>query len=103
MNPKFSEGEVVILQSTSHPEYSGEYEVFKILFYSDQFPDRLDETTMLVCDGPIGYVFTEPLVDKPTSTECIWAEHSLRKRQEPGDMGYKELMTSLKNSVLEWN
>jgi hypothetical protein len=103
MNPKYSEGEIVILQSANFPEYSGEYEIFKVLFYNDEFPDRLDKTTTLVCDGPVAYVFTEPLADKSTSTECIWAEHSLRKRQQPGQMGYKELMTSLKNSVLEWN
>lgn len=102
MNPKFSEGEVVILQSADHPEYSGEYEVFKVLFYNDEFPDRLDETTTLVCDGPVGYMFTEPLVDKPSSTECIWAEHSLRKKHDKGDMSFKESINSLKNPVLEW-
>jgi hypothetical protein len=103
MKPKYSEGEIVILQSANFPEYSGEYEVFKVLFYNDEFPDRLDKTVMIVCDGPIGYVLTEALADKLGTSEVIWAEHSLRKRQEPGQMGYKELMASLKNSVLEWN
>lgn len=101
MNPKFSEGEIVILQSAAHPEYAGEYEVFKVLFYNDEFPDRLDDTVTLVCDGPVGYVFTEPLADLPTSTECIWAEYSLRKKHNPSSMSYQELMTNLSTKIQE--
>lgn len=105
MNAKFSEGEVVILQSVNYPEYSGEYEIFKILGQGEEWEDRIDSEVILVCDDYIGYIFTTPLPskDQDHSGECLWAESSLRKRQEPSELSYTEIMQTLRSPIYEVN
>lgn len=103
MSPRFSAGEVVILQSVNYPQYSGEYEILKVLFYNDEFPDRLDETTTIICEGDIAYVFTKPLASCTQRGECIWAEQSLRKKHQPGEISFRSLMDTLKSpQIVEW-
>lgn len=96
MNPKFSIGEQVILQSLVQPESNGEYEIQSILFYNDTIDDRLDESYVLICAGDVGYLFTEPLKETGFSNEVIWAESALRKKHEPSQLSFNSLMDNLK-------
>lgn len=95
MNPKFSVGEVVILQSKSLPNYNGEYTVKDIygpkeyracpvgsgVFGTDDtFTYNLGfsfEWLNGICDG--------------------WQESALRKNHEPSQQSFKELMSTLKS------
>lgn len=104
MNPKFSVGEIVIVQSPNYPETNGEYEVIQIFNY---------EEFLVYCEGafksesqPLVYRLKDYVafgkIKVGSKTDCV-SEPSLRKKHQPGEMDYKELMQTLKNSVLEWN
>lgn len=104
MKPLFSVGEKVLLQSPNLPEHSGEYIIEAILDTFEEFTCRFTGNKLWTNEG-VSYVLDVPLLDLIVcdGSEALWCGSSLRKIQEIGDMGYKELMTSLKNSVLEWN
>lgn len=107
MSPKFSVNELVTLQSLTHPEFNGEYTVLGV------YKLNREDKTIKFPGLPEGKV----LQFKNLSSEFVYDlgnflnakyvtlndEFEIKKKQEPGQMGYKELMTSLKDSVLEWN
>lgn len=101
MNAKFSVGEVIILQSKSLPQYNGEYTVEAILQKGELFSCRLTNTTLRQVDGGNTYVLSTPLAIPDTGYETFWAESALRKRQEPGELSYTELMQSLRSPIYE--
>lgn len=105
----FKEGEVVILQSKSAPHLNGEYTVKQIVQNGTEIHDRIRNITYTWIDLSTttpGYILEECIAEfvfkDSTVAECAWAESALRKKSPPSDMSYKELMSSLKNSVLEW-
>lgn len=104
MRPLFKIGEKVALRSINLSEHNGEYIVEGIIQENENFVCRLTGGVIYPVGG-YAYILDTPLVDliECDGMEALWAEESLRKIQEVGDMGYKELMTSLKDGVLEWN
>ena len=104
--PFFCEGEIVILQSKDAPEYNGEYEVHSVIGYKDEFTCRLTNEWTLENDEPgtFCYVFTTPLVDKVfgEGSECLWCESALRKKHQPSEMNFNELMSSLNIPITTW-
>lgn len=105
MNAKFSEGEVVILQSVTMPQYNGEYIIDKIIHPSEPHICRISGIILENCEEIMGYVFTEALLDLVANDggETIWAEIALRKRQEPSELSYTELMQTLRSPIYEVN
>lgn len=89
MKQLFEVGEAVILQSKYFPEHNGEYVVQDVDF--DKYKDM---------SGVIAEQYTYNL-GFSTERGPWWKETSIKKKQEPGDMGYKELMASLKSPVFE--
>lgn len=87
MNAKFSEGEVVILQSKYFPALNGEYVVSEIIV-----EDRFD------FDGNISH-FGYSLI----GSNIDWVESALRKRQQPGTLTYDQLIQSLRSPIYEVN
>jgi hypothetical protein len=95
MRPKFSVGEVVILQSVNYPEFNDEYIVHAVLDGEDTYMCRAsghmfsswvgDSMYVYVLDGPIVY----------DGKEILWSEKALRKKQEPCGLSYEELMASM--------
>jgi hypothetical protein len=89
MNPLFSVGEVVILQSVDHPELNGECTVLEAVapgkFSSDGGKNG----------GALFTYRTEVYVGK----SAWWVESSLRKKHQPGEHSFTDLMASLKNPV----
>lgn len=83
MTPKFEVGEVVVLQSATMPELSGEYTVMKHLGLGHALnTDKVEfgyELT-IECPGCLG-----------------WAESSLRKKHEPGTLSFRDLVQTLKD------
>lgn len=105
MNPKFSVGEVVILQSPRFPEYKGGHVVYKIWSDPEQtFTCRSTGTVLRVnMVEAFSYHFEQPLLD-PKGREICFAESSLKKRQEKGNMNFKGLITTLKSpQKVEWD
>lgn len=110
MKQLFEVDECVLLKSNSRPELNGEYTVKDVLLYGQQYTCRISgrEINHIPMDGTafsyrLEEVQIEAFSDCGVMIENSWKQTALRKKQEPSDMGYKELMTSLKNSVLEWN
>ena len=104
MNHLFSIGEKVALQNKLLSEHNGCYIIEAIIEANEDFVCRLTGQTIYTDEG-YTYILDTPLVDfiECAGVEALWLEESLKKYQEPGEMDYKELMHSLKNSVLEWN
>lgn len=114
MTPKFSEGEVVILQSVSSPELNGEYTVIQCIYkQGDNYTCRLTGTPIVFPDVP------SPLPAMYRLDGCIpeytyvwedgsgtfvgegtWDESALRKKYEKG-MDFNSLMGTLKTPVGE--
>lgn len=101
MTPKFSVGEVVILQSISMPECNGEYTVACVADDGERFIDP-HYGIQRTCRGPgVGYVLSDAsliavkLSRNSQTGSAIWAESALRKKQQPGELSYTELLESL--------
>lgn len=99
MNPKYSVGENIVLQSRSHPEYNGEYTVFKIVRDGQIYTSRLGGQSMISVD--FGYLLDTPLKDKQADfyVEVKWAESALRKKHEPSQMSFQSLIQSINSPV----
>lgn len=102
MNPKYSVGELVLLQSRQYPEYGGEYYVDKILFKEERNTCRITGARHF-CNsdkyGPISYLLSEPHTSKDTEREIFWAEVALRKKYEPSQMSFQSLIQSINSPV----
>lgn len=100
MNPKYSVGESVILQSKSMPEYNGEYTVYKILEQHQKFTCRLTGEILSTYDEGLGYLLCTPLKDKVEGFgETQWMESALRKRHEPSQMSFQSLIQAINSPV----
>jgi hypothetical protein len=84
MNPLFSVGEVVILQSVSEPDKNGEYTVIGQYVGSHSFTKE----PCLVYE-----------LDMVASACTYWTESALRKKHQPGEQSFTELMQTLKSPV----
>lgn len=89
--PKFSEGEIVILQSESYPHLSGEYPVLGVWW---------EEKAHIVSGGIVmgTYVY-----DLPTELAEVdgWLESSLRKKYDGCGQDYNEMIKSLNVDIVE--
>lgn len=105
MNPKYSVGELVILQSREYPEYNGEYYVHKILEKREPSTCRLtgDLHSCSGTHGPIIYLLSQPHLNKDTGREVFWWEGALRKRHEPSQMSFQSLIQSINSPVKQEN
>ena len=103
MSPKYSEGESVILQSTSHPEYNGEYVVSKIIADGQVYNCRLSGRGLVSVD--LGYLLDTPLKGKLEDfyAEVKWDESALRKKHEPSQMSFQSLIKNINNPVKQEN
>lgn len=107
MTPKFSVGEVVILQSVNRPDLNGECTIGAVVTRQGQATeDRVHPAGFVIRKGEriaAGYVLQE-LMPYSTTTdghkcELLWAESALRKKHQPGDMSFTELMVNLSQPV----
>lgn len=103
MNPKFSEGEIVVLQSSTHPQFNGEYPVQAVYKFNKE-----DKTIFHPGIGKL-------LVFKNLTTDFVYDlgnlldakyctlndEFELKKKHNPSSMSYQELMTNLSTKIQE--
>ncbi len=93
MNPKFSVGEVVILQSVDNPQCNGETTVLKVLNDGDRYICHV--TNMRVRNGAgLAYVLDVDILDA-TGTCMQWNECAIRKKHHPGEHSFTNLMAIL--------
>jgi len=104
MNPKFNVNEVVIVQSPYYPEANGEYEVLEI-FTPMQF--------QLYCKGTFqseNKTFVYRLKDYQVTgkknpdnkIDCV-SEPSLRKKHQPSNLSFNQLMNVLNSPIASPN
>lgn len=87
--PKFSVNEVVILKSIHFPQDNGETTVIEMDYQTDAF----NRTTLEPMPPSWAYVLE--------GREGSWSECAIRKKQQSGDMSFKELMSDLKTNIQE--
>lgn len=99
MNPKFKEGEIIILQSTTHPQFNGEYPVLGVykLNTKDKTVHRPDLGVKLQFKS-LTTDFVYDLGNFLNAKYCtLNNEFELKKRHDKGDMSFNSLMNSLKS------
>ena len=110
MKQLFEAGECVILQSLTHPELNGEYHVLDVVEYGDIYECRI--TGELINhkpfnEDPFCYRLEEVVVEAFSTryggvlVENTWSQTALRKKQQKGDISFKELMSDLKANIQE--
>lgn len=101
MNPLFNVGEVVILASRSSPHLTGEYSVLLVVPEGGEF--RCPITQEPAQDAsPAGSGFGYVLDDGDLTAGGIchqWHQSALRKKHQPGEQSFAELMQTLKSPV----
>ncbi len=92
-HPKFEVGETVILQSSRHSEYNGEYVIEGITKGGDIYKGVEVETFKDCWHYDLGFI------TKDHKIYSVWAESSLRKKHKPAEMSFSTLMQSLTSPV----
>lgn len=106
MKQLFEVGECVILQSVSSPELNGEYHVLDVIEYGDIYECRLSGLLVNFVPPnktPFAYRLEEVISKVKSSAgltiENPWHQTALRKKQQKGDMSFKELMSDLRSNL----
>jgi hypothetical protein len=94
--PKFAVGEQVIVTCPEIPIYNGDHTVREILQPQDTYFDRCAGMRLRTNPPPMphikfGYIMEAVLPDDD-GFEVIYDESCLRKKHEPGEISFKELM-----------
>ena len=96
MNPKYSVGESIILQSKDSPEWNGECTVLQILQKGSVYKCRNTSHVWIVEDANyLSYVLDILVVDPADGYEVVWHELALRKKHEPSQMSFQSLIQSV--------
>lgn len=101
--PKFSVGEVVILQSKSRPKMNGEYTVCCILRKGDSGIDIHTGVSFQNSHDDLGYILDDRSMVEDVGGGCLlsisWHESALRKKHQPGTESFSEIMQRLGGHV----
>lgn len=92
MTPKFSVGEVCLLQSVDHPELNGDVTVLKIVNNGEEYTSPDGQLHRLGAEG-----FAYVLDRDAANGNPFWNESALRKKHDPSDYGFYELMENIKD------
>lgn len=106
--PLFEIGEKVILVSKDRPDLNGEDVVVEIVYKNTKSHCRLsglDALYSYIIDE-FGYKLERAVVETTTmegnSCESIWRQSALRKKHQPSEMNFNELMSSLNIPITTW-
>lgn len=100
--PKFEQGEVAILQTTTHPHLNGEVTVHHCMVF--------DGEKVRHPDYPGKVFFSKVLVDKfvydvgyrnEKGFPIFCDERELRKKHKPSEFGFEDLMANLNSKIQE--
>lgn len=100
MNPKYSIGEVVILQSVTYPEFNGEHTVRCVLSPETEYHCRVSNKDLRNINRRTSYILEDICQrydeDYKVVREINWSESALRKKHQRGDYSFSELISTLK-------
>ena len=97
--PKFSVGEVVILQSIDHSEFNGEYTIEGVLPIGHKEMSLCNRVRIEIAKETAYKIDLVVRNKKTGHLSCIFSENVLRKKHQPGEMNFTSLMASLNNPV----
>lgn len=101
MRPKFEVGEIVILQSKSRPECCGEFTVLQINVTESAGRFEFEGNFYRHDSAAISYFLDDPYPSRVMKLwKACWDESSLRKKHIPGELNFRELMSSLSSPKL---
>ena len=101
MNPYFSVGEEVILQSKDEPQLNGEY-VVEAVFDEGETASTSPGKTWVNVNG-YGY-FLEGEYHTHPDSDCprvLWTESALRKKHKPSTDSFTEMMSNIDELVTQ--
>lgn len=104
MNNLFAIGELVILQSVSDPRNNGkEYTVQRVLTKGDEYNCRLSGKLLGRDKYAFAYILGELIGESNIypGQEAPWAESALRKKYNPSEFRYNELIKNLNTKIQE--
>jgi hypothetical protein len=101
MKQLYEVGEVVLLRSRELPEYDGEYVVQKVYAPNEWTID----STGSQYNGSHTYSYALGFSFEWGKGVCdAWQQTALRKKHEPSQQSFKDLMTTLKSpQKVEWD
>lgn len=103
MKQLYEVGECVILQSEDYPQYNGEYTVFEIILRGSAARCRISGVDQQAISSFV-YALDQPLRSDKTGREVFFLQSALRKKHEPSQQSFKDLMTTLKSpQKVEWD
>jgi len=99
-HPKYEIGEVVLLRSVELPHMNCEAAVLKI--YGGPAGTKIDHEGVgyQLSVGGFSYFLDKDFPSPETGNQIMWAESALRKKHQPGEMGFEDLMFSLSSPKL---
>lgn len=110
MKQLYEVGEVVLLRSKSAPELNGEYTVRNVVNYGENYTCRLTGAQIrnVPSTGDLfSYILEEVIIETEIdgrTYENAWKHTALRKKHEPSQQSFKDLMTTLKSpQKVEWD
>lgn len=93
--PKFEVGEVVLLRSESCPNLNCEAAVRARREGPAGTTFMEEDNKYNIITGGYVYFLDVDLPNPKTGAQLLWAESALRKKHQPGEMGFHDLMASL--------
>lgn len=93
MNPKYSEGESIILNSKQYPEFNGDYTVVGISRNGEVYKGKIVEAAKNAWYYDLGF-------NTPYHKDFnLWNERCLYKKHEPSQMSFESLIQSINSPV----
>lgn len=100
---KFSVGEVVILQCRDYPHLNGEYTVTHCIHAHEVYQDP--EFGQPLCAEILGYFLDGARLilqdGDGNAATALWYECALRKKHQPGELSFKELLQGIGTPELQ--
>ena len=90
--PKYSVGEVVILQSVSRPEMNGQYAVTQVVRAGGTYTSQYLGGVHIALDKHNTASYELDGCDNV----ALWAERALRKKHQGSDDSFEEMVSKLK-------
>jgi hypothetical protein len=109
MKQLYEVGEVVLLRSKGKPHLNGEYTVRSVVKYGEQYTCRLTGYTLRnvpATGDPFCYILEEIITDVNLDGmiyENSWKQSALRKRQQPSNLSFNQLINVLNSPITSPN
>lgn len=97
--PLFAVGEVVIVSCHNFPHYDGEHTVREVMQRGDVYFDRLANQVFRTMPPPTASLYgyqMDAVLEDDDGFEVIYDQSCLRKKHQPGELSFEELVNEHK-------